>query len=95
MLYAPALATLDEVHAVTGAVTKPVNVLAPPLKGVTVAQLAHAGARRISIGSALARAAIASLLRAGREMRDHGTFGWTSDLASNADIAELLGTRHG
>ena len=90
VLYAPALTTLDQVRAVTGAVSKPVNVLAPALKGVTLAQLAEAGAKRVSIGGALARAAIAALLRAGREMRDQGSFGWTSDLASGADIKKLL-----
>ena len=90
VLYAPALTTLDQVRAVTAAVRKPVNVLAPALKGVTLAQLAEAGAKRISIGGALARAAIAALLRAGRQMREHGSFGWTSDLASGADIKQLL-----
>lgn len=74
VLYAPALTTLDEVRAVTGAVSKPVNVLAPPLKGVTLVELTEVGAKRVSIGGALARAATAVLLRAGREMRDQGTF---------------------
>jgi len=91
VLYAPALTTLDQVRAVTGALRKPVNVLAPWLKGVTLAQLAEAGAKRISIGGALARAAMAALLRAGREMRDEGSFVWTQDLASAADIKALLG----
>jgi 2-methylisocitrate lyase-like PEP mutase family enzyme len=90
VLYAPALTTLEQVRAVTGAVSKPVNVLAPALKGVTLAQLAEAGAKRISIGGALARAAIAALLRAGREMREQGSFGWTADLASGAEIKKLL-----
>lgn len=92
VLYAPALTTLDDVRTVTSAVTKPVNVLVPPLKGVTVAQLADAGAKRISIGGALARAAIATVLRAGTEMRHEGTFGWTSDMAPGADIDALLST---
>ena len=69
------------------------NVLAPPLKGVTVAQLADAGARRISVGGALARAALTALLRASAEMRQAGSFAWTSDLASSARVQELLGTR--
>jgi 2-methylisocitrate lyase-like PEP mutase family enzyme len=91
VLYAPALTTLDQVRTVTGALRKPVNVLAPPLKGVTVEQLAAAGAKRISIGGALARAAITALLHAGREMREQGGFAWTSDLASMAEIRRLLG----
>ena len=90
VLYAPALTTLDQVRTVTGAVSKPVNVLAPALKGVTLAQLAEAGAKRISVGGALARTAIAALLRAGREMRDQGSFGWTADVAAGADIKKLL-----
>jgi hypothetical protein len=39
---------------------------------------------------ALARAAITVLLRAGREMRERGSFAWTSDLASSADVKKLL-----
>lgn len=93
VLYAPGLTTLDEVRLVTGALTKPVNVLAPLLKGVTVAQLAEAGAKRISTGGALARAAITALLHACAEMREAGSFAWTSNLASGADVKKLLSAR--
>ncbi|MCZ6664341.1 MAG: isocitrate lyase/phosphoenolpyruvate mutase family protein [Gammaproteobacteria bacterium] len=93
VLYAPALVTLEEVRMVTGAIGKPVNVLAPPLKGVTVRELADAGARRISIGGALARAAITVLLRAGREMRDEGSFLWNADAAPGDEINDLLDTQ--
>ena len=90
VLYAPALTTLEEVRSVTGAVGKPVNVLAPGLKDVTVAQLSEAGAKRISVGGALARAVIAALLRAGTEMRDRETFNWTADATPGAEINRLL-----
>jgi len=90
VLYAPGLTTLDEVRLVTSAVRKPVNVLAPLLKGVTVTQLAEAGVKRISTGGALARAAITTLLRAAGEMRGQGSFGWCADLASGADVNKLL-----
>ncbi len=93
VLYAPGLTTLDEVRLVTGALSKPVNVLAPLLKGVTVAQLADAGVKRISVGGAMARAAITALIRAGREILDQGSFGWASDLASGADVGKLLSAR--
>jgi len=93
VLYAPGLKTLDEVRLVTGALTKPVNVLAPLLKGVTVAQLAGAGAKRISTGGELARAAVNALLRACAEMSEAGSFAWTSDLASSADVKKLLSRR--
>jgi 2-methylisocitrate lyase-like PEP mutase family enzyme len=90
VLYAPGLTTLKEVRTVTGALSKPVNVLAPMLKEVTVAHLADAGAKRISTGGALARAAINALLQAGAEMRERGSFEWTSKLASSTDVKKLL-----
>jgi 2-methylisocitrate lyase-like PEP mutase family enzyme len=90
VLYAPGLTTLDEVRLVASALTKPVNVLAPLLKGATVAQLAEAGAKRISLGGALARAALTALLRACAEMREAGGFAWSSDLASSAEVKRLL-----
>jgi 2-methylisocitrate lyase-like PEP mutase family enzyme len=90
VLYAPGLTTLDELRLMTGALSKPVNVLAPMLKGVTITQLADAGVKRISTGGALARAAITVLLRAGGEMRERGSFAWTSDLASSDDVKKLL-----
>lgn len=90
VLYAPGLTTLEEVQLVTRALSKPVNVLATLLKGVTVAQLADAGAKRISTGGALARAALTALLRAGRQMQEHGSFDWVSGLASSADVKTLL-----
>lgn len=93
IFYAPGLATLDEVRLVTGALSKPVNVLAPLLKGVTVTQQAEAGAKRISTGGALARAAITALLHVGAEMREHGSFAWASDVASSADVKKLLRDR--
>lgn len=86
VLYAPGLKTLDEVRAVTSAVSKPVNVLAPLIKDVTIPQLIDAGAKRISVGGALARAAMTALLRAGTEMRDQGTLGWLQDLTPGAEI---------
>lgn len=91
VLYAPALKTLEQVRTVVGALSKPVNVLAPPMKNVTVAELSDAGVKRISIGGALARAVVATLLRAGREMRDQGTFAWTSDATPGSEINRMLG----
>lgn len=90
VLYAPALTTLDEVRLVTSALSKPVNVLASLMKDVTVAQLADAGVKRISVGAALARAALTALIRAGMEMQNQGSFGWTSDLASSTEVGKLL-----
>lgn len=90
VLYAPGLKTLDQVRAVIGAVSKPVNVLAVMIRGVTVAQLAEAGVRRISVGGALARAATSALVRAGTELRDAGGFGWLANFTPNDEVIRLL-----
>jgi len=91
VLYAPALTTLDQVREVSGALGRPVNVLSPFLPGVSVAELAAAGAKRISIGGALARAVVGTVIRAGEEMRSQGTFGWLSGMATGADMKRLMG----
>src|SRR5262249_43409704 len=46
VLFAPGLASLDDVRLVTSSVGRPVNVLASPFRNVTVAELAAAGAKR-------------------------------------------------
>jgi len=57
-LYAPGLGSMEEIHAVVTAVSpKPVSILVGS-DFATVAELANAGVRRISVGGALARAAV-------------------------------------
>jgi 2-methylisocitrate lyase-like PEP mutase family enzyme len=51
----------------------------------TVPELAAAGARRISLGSALSRAALGAVLRAGREMLERGTFSFADDALPYAE----------
>lgn len=91
VLYAPGLKTLEEVRRVCSSVGKPVNINMTGLHQTTVKQLGEAGAKRISTGGALARAAIAALLTAGREMQEQGTFTWADTATSGADIKKLLG----
>ena len=59
-------------------VDQPVNVVMGLRRAqLPVATLSAIGVKRISVGSAFARAALGAFLRAGREMRDH-TFGFAS-----------------
>lgn len=90
VLYAPGLTTLDQVRLVTDSVAKPVNVLATMLTATTLEQLEEAGAKRLSIGGALARAALAPVLDAATEMLERGSFGWTSKLAPSPKLEELF-----
>ena len=68
VLYAPGLGTVEEIRAVCDAVSKPVNVLARP--NLSVAEIAAAGATRISVGGALAWVAVRALEQAGRALLD-------------------------
>jgi 2-methylisocitrate lyase-like PEP mutase family enzyme len=58
------------------------------LQGVqlSLAELSASGVKRISVGSALSRAALGAFLRAAREMRDHGTFTFAEEAANYRDI---------
>lgn len=73
---------------------KPVNVVAG-LAGprLTVEELAAAGVRRVSLGSALSRAALGGLLRAAREVRDRGTFSFADDALPYAEAGRLTAGR--
>ena len=73
-LYAPGLRSMTDISAVVAAVApKPVNVLVGS-DFTTVAELAAAGVRRISVGGALARAAWTGFMAAATEIADGGTF---------------------
>jgi 2-methylisocitrate lyase-like PEP mutase family enzyme len=74
VLYAPWLRTTEQVAAVCGAVSKPVNVLAYPGLDASMEEIASAGARRVSVGGWLTMVAVAAVADAAVEMRDSGSF---------------------
>lgn len=87
-LYAPGIRTRDEISAVVRAVApRPVNVLVGA-DFTTVAELEAIGVRRISIGGALARAALTGFIAAAREIAEHGTF---TRLGQSLPFAEVNG----
>lgn len=90
-LYAPHLKTRERIVAVIEAVApKPVNVLAIGLGQLTVADIAALGARRISVGGAMARMAWAGLQRAATEIAEHGTFDAFADAAPGQPLDDLF-----
>ncbi len=91
VLYAPGLVSREDIAAVVRSVDRPVNVLMG-LKGVSLSLdiLADMGVRRVSVGSALSRVAIGAFLRAAREMKECGTFGFVEDAANSGEISDLL-----
>jgi len=74
-LYAPGIRTAEQIEAVVNAAApKPVNLLMSTASGLTVADIAALGVRRISIGSTLARLAWGALMRSAREIAELGKF---------------------
>jgi len=91
VLYAPGLTSKDDIAAVVRSVDRPVNVVMG-LQGsqLSLAALAEIGVKRVSVGSALSRAALGSFLRAAREMRDRGTFTFADEAVSYREISALF-----
>ncbi|HEV2056923.1 MAG TPA: isocitrate lyase/phosphoenolpyruvate mutase family protein [Methylomirabilota bacterium] len=91
VLYAPGLRDLASIRTVTAAVGKPVNVVmsaADP--SITVAQLAEAGVKRISVGGALSRLALAAFLKGAREMKEQGSFTYMRDTVPSAELRQTF-----
>ena len=90
-LYAPGLTKADDIRLVCEAVRKPVNVvMGLKSSSLSVSELASLGVRRISLGSALSRAALGAFVRAAREIREHGTFRFAEDAMPYADLNNLM-----
>jgi 2-methylisocitrate lyase-like PEP mutase family enzyme len=91
VLYAPGPWDLATIRTMTSAVRKPVNVVTGFLDtSITAAQLAEAGVKRISVGGALSRLAMASFVRAAQEMRDKGGFTWQREMLPIGELRPLL-----
>jgi 2-methylisocitrate lyase-like PEP mutase family enzyme len=87
VLYAPGLPDLDAIRTVCSSLQRPVNVvMGMPGALFSLAELADAGVKRVSVGSALARLAYGSLLGAAEEMRGSETFTCADQAAPFAAI---------
>jgi 2-methylisocitrate lyase-like PEP mutase family enzyme len=91
VLYAPGLSSKEDIASAVSSVDRPVNVLMG-LQGVrlSLAELAVIGVRRVSVGSALSRAALGAFLRAGQEMRERGTFTFAEEAVSYRDLSAMF-----
>jgi len=57
---------------------------------LSLAELSAMGVRRVSVGSALSRAALGAFLRAAKEMREHGTFAFAAEAVSYRDLNAMF-----
>jgi 2-methylisocitrate lyase-like PEP mutase family enzyme len=93
VLYAPGLATTDDIATVVNSVERPVNVVMG-LEGaqLSLAELAAIGVRRISVESALYRTALGAALRAAREMREQGRFAFAKEAVPPREVSPIFGS---
>ena len=78
--------------AVCAAVAKPVNFMAGIRgKSFSVAELAAAGVKRVSLATSLYRAAMTAFLDAAREVKDRGQFGFLDRSVTTQALIDLMG----
>jgi 2-methylisocitrate lyase-like PEP mutase family enzyme len=89
-LYAPGIKTREQITAIVKAVhPKPVNLLIGA-SGLSVAQAADLGVRRISVGGSLARTAWGGFMQAAREIAEQGTFTELSKGYSGGELNKMF-----
>ena len=90
-LYAPGIRGREQIAAVVKAVApKPVNLLVGSASGLTLADIAALGVRRVSVGGALARSAWGGFMRAARSIAEEGRFDALADAASGQELDALF-----
>ena len=90
-LYAPGLRTRELMSAVITAVApKPVNIIMSAPLGLTVADVAGLGARRISVGSALSRVVWGAFMRSAKAIAEQGRFDSFADGAPHTELNALF-----
>jgi len=72
VVYAPGLTSVEDIRALCGAVSKPVNVLARA--GLSLRDIVAAGAQRVSVGGSLTWVAIRAMADAAQAILDSGDF---------------------
>jgi 2-methylisocitrate lyase-like PEP mutase family enzyme len=86
-LYAPGIATRDQIAAVVAAIApKPVNLLVGSASELTLKEISALGVRRVSVGGALARSAWGGFMRAAKLIAEQGKF---DEFANGASGREL------
>jgi len=92
VLYSPGVRDIDTIRTVVSSVGKPFNLVmgfADPT--LTLTQLSVAGVKRISVGGAMERYALAAFLKCAREMKDQGAFTFVREMAPIGEIRAAFG----
>lgn len=91
VLYAPGLRDLATIRTVAASVTRPLNVVVGMIEpGITAEQLAQAGVKRISVGGALCRLALAHVMKGALEMKERGSFTWLAEMIPVQELKRIF-----
>ena len=91
-IFVPGVRDADTIGKLAKAIEGPLNILAGP-GAPPVAALAEMGVARVSLGSGPMRAALTAFRRAAEEVRDRGSYGFTADILTHAQVNALLARR--
>lgn len=90
VLYAPGLHDLGTMQIVASAVSKPLNVvMSSGDPDLTAEQIAATGVKRISVGGALSRLALAAFTNGARDMKA-GRFRWMRDTMPTNELRKVF-----
>ena len=90
VLYSPGIKSLDDLKTVCDNINKPFNVLSVFFRDARVDDFNKAGAKRISVGGALAWASVKPIIDAGTEMLEQGSFNWAKHITSSSAVKKLF-----
>ncbi len=94
VVYACGMAKADDIGALVKEVSRPVNVIGGTgPEPLSVGALADLGVKRVSLGPRLLQAAMGAFLRAARELKEEGTFGFMAEAANMGEVYGMFGSR--
>ena len=85
-VFVPGVVDAETIRRLAAAIPGPLNVVAGLANVIDARTLFSLGVKRVSLGGSLARAALSTLERAARELRDSGTLGFLDGAISYADM---------
>jgi 2-methylisocitrate lyase-like PEP mutase family enzyme len=85
-IFVPGVVEEDTIRRLAEAIPGPLNIVAGLANTIDAPTLYSLGVQRVSLGGSLARAALTSLERAGRELLDSGTLGFLDGAISYVDL---------
>lgn len=92
VLYAPGLRDLETMRIVASAVSKPLNVvMSSGDPDLTAEQIASTGVKRISVGGALSRLALAAFMKGAGDMKAGG-FQWMRETMPTSELRKVFAT---